>query len=53
MHLQKFVYLLGCIAVPSGYEVEDMYETDDTGDGFDKPVLEEEVRISFGRRNEE
>lgn len=39
--------------VPSGYEFEDMYETDDTGYGFDKPVVEEEVKISFGRTNEE
>lgn len=39
--------------VPNGYEFEDMYETDDTGYGFGKPMVEEEVRVSFGRRNEE
>ena len=39
--------------VPKGYEFGEIYETDDTGYGYDKPVLEEEVRVSFGRRNEE
>ena len=39
--------------VPNGYAFGDMYETDDTGYGFDKPMVEEEVRVSFGRRNEE
>ena len=39
--------------VPKGYEFEDMYETDDKGYGFGKPMVEEEVKISFGGRNEE
>lgn len=39
--------------VLNGYDFGDMYETDDTGYGFDKPIVEEEVRVSFGRRSEE
>lgn len=41
------------LIIPNGYEFGDIYETDDTGYGFDKPLVEEEVRISFGGRNEE
>ena len=41
------------LQVPKGYEFGDIYETDDTGYGLDKPIVEEEVKVSFGRRNEE
>lgn len=39
--------------VPSGYEFGEIYEIDDTGYGFDKPIVEEEVNVHFGGRNEE
>ena len=39
--------------VPNGYEFEDIYETDDTGFGFEKPILEEEVEIKFGKFDKE
>ena len=29
--------------VPKGYEFGEIYETDDTGYGFDKPIVEQEV----------
>ena len=32
--------------VPKGYEFGDLYETDDTGYGFDKPIVEQEVVVS-------
>jgi len=39
--------------VPTGYEFGDIYETDDTGYGYEEPVLEEEVRVSFGTNGKE
>ena len=39
--------------VPKGYEFGELYDTDDTGYGFDKPIVEREVAVSFGRRSEE
>ena len=34
--------------VPKGYEFGEIYETDDTGYGYDSPVLSEEVKVNFG-----
>ena len=39
--------------VPKGYEFGELYDTDDTGYGFDKPIVEQEVAVSFGRSSEE
>ena len=39
--------------VPIGYEFEEIYETDDTGYGYDTPVLEEEVMVDFGTSRKE
>lgn len=41
------------LSVPKGYEFGEIYETDDRGYGYDKPLLEEEVKVYFGGRREE
>ena len=41
------------LKVPKGYEFEEIYDTDDTGYGYDDPVLEEEVMVDFGTSRKE
>ena len=41
------------LIVPQGYKFEEIYETDDTGYGYDSPVIEEEVEVSFGENGKE
>lgn len=36
------------LKVPKGYEIEDLYDTDDIGYEFGQAPLEEEVGIDFG-----
>lgn len=37
--------------VPYGYEFEDLYDTE-VPEELGKPILEEEVTVSFGRSNQ-
>lgn len=37
------------LSVPKGYELEDLYDTDDSEFAGEEPVLIEEVRLNFER----
>lgn len=39
------------LTVPKGYDIEDVFDTDD-GDFNEPPILSEEVEINFERDNE-
>lgn len=39
------------LIVPEGYEIEDMFDTDD-GDFNEQPILIEEVNITFERNGD-
>ena len=40
------------ILVPFGYNFEDIYDVEDVGEELGKPVVEEEVIVKYGRKNE-
>ncbi len=37
------------IAIPKGYELEEMMDTDDSGYDFEDAILYEEVKIAYER----
>ena len=39
------------LIVPKGYELEDLYDLDDTGYEHGEPIYSEEVRVTFERND--
>lgn len=40
------------LSVPKGYELQDLYDTDDSEFAEEEPVLTEEVKLNFERNDD-
>lgn len=40
------------VVIPSGYDLEDIIDTDESQYFYEKPILEEEVKIEFAKPKE-